>query len=66
MHVVAFDMTSANHDSRRFEFCSENNTDYDDGDLEPLSLLDVAMTIEKSVAGDYSIYKLVPRTGLEH
>ena len=64
MPVVAFDMTSANHDSRRFEFRGKNNVDYYDGDLEPLSPREVDMRIEKSVAGDYSIYKLVSRTGL--
>lgn len=64
MPVVAFDMTSANHDSRRFEFRGKNNADYYDGDLEPLSPRDVEMKIEKSVAGDYSIYRLVSRTGL--
>jgi AraC family transcriptional regulator, positive regulator of tynA and feaB len=64
MPVVAFDMTSANQGSRRFEFRGKNNTEYYDGDLQPLSPLEVDMKIEKSVAGDYSIYKLVSHTGL--
>jgi AraC-like DNA-binding protein len=57
MPVRAFDMTTANHESRRFEFRGKNGSDYYEGDLEPLSP-DVDMTIEKSVAGEYSIYNL--------
>ena len=64
MPIVAFDMTTANQNSRRFEFRGKNNIDYYDGDLEPLSPREVDMKIEKSVAGDYSIYKLVSSTGL--
>ena len=64
MPVLAFDMTASNQHFRRFEFRGKNNIDYYDGDLEPLTPQDVDMKIEKSVAGDYSIYKLVSRTGL--
>ena len=64
MPVLAFDMTTANHQSRRFEFRGKNNVDFYDGDLKPLSTGEVDMKIEKSVAGEYSIYKLVSRSGL--
>lgn len=64
MPVLAFDMTTANHQSRRFEFRGKNNIDYYDGDLKPLSAREVDMKIEKSVAGEYSIYQLISRTGL--
>jgi AraC-like DNA-binding protein len=64
MPVLAFDMTTANQASRRFEFRGKNGSDYYDGDLEPLSPADVDMAIEKSVAGEYSIYNLKSRTGL--
>lgn len=64
MPVVAFDMTTANHQFRRFEFRGKNNVDYYDGDLGTLTPGDVDMKIEKSVAGEYGIYKLVSRTGL--
>ena len=64
MPVLAFDMTTANHQSRRFEFRGKNNVDYYDGDLAPLSPGDVDLKIEKSVAGEYSIYKLLSRSGL--
>lgn len=63
MPVVAFDMTTANHEVRRFEFRGHNNADYYDGDLKPLSA-EVDMKIEKSLAGDYAIYKLTSRSGL--
>lgn len=64
MPMLAFDMTAANHHFRRFEFRGKNNVDYYDGDLEPLSPEEVDMKIEKSIAGEYTIYKLVSRTGL--
>jgi AraC family transcriptional activator of tynA and feaB len=62
--VLAFDMTTANHEFRRFEFRGKNKTDYYDGDLAPLSHREVDMKIERSRAGDCSIYKLTSRTGL--
>ncbi len=64
MPVLAFDMTTANYESRRFEFRGKNGADYYDGDLEPLSPAEVDMRIEKSVSGDYAIYNLRSRTGL--
>ena len=64
MPVLAFDMTTANHELRRHEFRGKNNADYYDGDLMPLSARDVDMRIEKSLAGDYSIYKLTSQSGL--
>ncbi|MEO6718588.1 MAG: helix-turn-helix transcriptional regulator [Novosphingobium sp.] len=64
MPVLTFDMTTGNHQKRRFEFRGKNNADFYDGDLQPLSTNDVEMKIEKSVAGDYSIYLLTSRTGL--
>lgn len=64
MPVLAFDMTTANHESRRFEFRGKNNVDYYEGDLQPLSYREVDMRIEKSLAGEYSIYKLTSKTGL--
>ena len=64
MPVLAFDMTTANFESRRFEFRGKNGVDYYDGDLEALSPDQVDMAIEKSVAGDYSIYNLRSRAGL--
>ena len=64
MPVLAFDMNTANHESRRFEFRGKNNADYYDGELKPLSSVEVDMKIEKSLAGEYGIYRLVSRTGL--
>lgn len=64
MPVLAFDMTTANHESRRFEFRGKNKTDYYDGELKALSAHEVDMRIEKSLAGEYSIYKLTSRSGL--
>jgi AraC-like DNA-binding protein len=64
MPVLAFEMTTANHEFRRFEFRGKNNTDYYDGELRPLSPREVDMRIEKSVAGEYSIYKLTSWSGL--
>jgi AraC family transcriptional activator of tynA and feaB len=64
MPVLAFDMTTANHQYRRFEFRGEHNKDYYDGDLECLSGRDVDMKIEKSTPGEYAIYKLTSRSGL--
>ena len=64
MPVLAFDMTTANFESRRFEFRGKNGSDYYDGDLETLSPGQVDMQIEKSVAGEYSIYNLRSRAGL--
>lgn len=64
MPVLAFDMTTANHESRRFEFRGKNNCDYYEGELKPLSCAEVDMRIEKSVAGDSSIYRLTSRTPL--
>ena len=64
MPELAFDMTTANHESRRFEFRGKNNVDYYDGDLQPLSTREVDLKIEKNLAGDYAIYKLVSRAGL--
>ncbi|QIG80775.1 AraC family transcriptional regulator [Stakelama tenebrarum] len=57
-------MTNANYESRRFEFRGENNTEYYDGDLELLSTRDVDIRIEKSLAGEYGIYKETSRVGL--
>ncbi len=64
MPILAFDMTTANHEVRRHEFRGKNNVDYYDGDLTPLSARDVDMRIEKSLAGEYSIYKLTSQSGL--
>jgi AraC-like DNA-binding protein len=64
MPVLAFDMTTANHEMRRYEFRGKNNVDYYDGDLTPLSSAEVDMKIEKSLAGEYSIYKLTSHCGL--
>ena len=64
MPVLAFDMTTANHEMRRYEFRGKNNVDYYDGDLTPLSTRDLDMRIEKSLAGEYSIYKLTSQAGL--
>lgn len=64
MPVLAFDMTTANHESRRFEFRGKNNVDYYDGELKSLSGVEVDMKIEKSVAGEFAIYKLAARTPL--
>ena len=64
MPVLAFDMTTANFESRRFEFRGKNGADYYDGDLEPLSPTEVDMQIEKSDSGEYAIYNLRSRTGL--
>lgn len=64
MPVLSFDMTTANYESRRFEFRGKNNADYYEGELKPLSGADVDMKIEKSRAGEYGIYKLVSHTGL--
>lgn len=64
MPVLAFDMTTANHDSRRHEFRGKNNADYYDGELKSLSSAEVNMKIEKSVAGEFSIYKLASATPL--
>ena len=63
MAVLSFDMTTANHESRRFEFRGKNNADYYEGELTPLSGA-VDMKIEKSRAGEFGIYKLVSRSGL--
>jgi len=62
--TLAFDMTTANHESRRFEFRGKNNSDYYEGELRALSSREVDMRIEKSVAGEYFIYKLTSRSGL--
>lgn len=64
MPVLAFDMTNANHESRRFEFRGKNNADYYDGDLEVLSGHDIDVRIEKSLAGEYGLYKETSSTGL--
>ncbi|WP_297495294.1 AraC family transcriptional regulator [Acidocella sp.] len=64
MPVLAFDMTTANHELRRHEFRGKNNSDYYEGELRPLSPRDVDMRIDKSVAGEYFIYKLTSRSGL--
>lgn len=64
MPVLAFDMNTANHEIRRHEFRGKNNADYYEGDLKPLSTREVDMRIEKSVAGEYGIYKLTSRSGL--
>lgn len=64
MPTLAFDMTASNHEFRRYEFRGKNNSDYYDGDLEPLSPADVDMKIEKSAAGEYSIYNLRSSAGL--
>ncbi|VWX54205.1 AraC family transcriptional regulator [Novosphingobium sp. 9U] len=64
MPVLAFDMTTANHESRRFEFRGRNKADYYDGDLKPLSSHNVDVRIEKSLAGEYAICKEVSRSGL--
>lgn len=64
MPLLAFDMNTANYESRRFEFRGKNNVDYYDGDLKPLSTANVDMRIEKSPAGEYGIYRLKSRTGL--
>lgn len=64
MPILAFDMNSANHQFRRYEFRGEHNNDYYDGDFEPLNGLEVDMRIEKSLAGEYGIYNLVSRSGL--
>lgn len=64
MPVLAFDMTTANHESRRYEFRGKNNVDYYEGELKPLSSAEVDMKIEKSAAGEYGIYRLTSRTPL--
>jgi len=64
MPVLAFDMTTSNHESRRFEFRGKNNVDYYDGELKPLFGAEVDMKIEKSAAGEFLIYKLASRTPL--
>ncbi len=64
MPVLAFDMTSANHEHRRHEFRGKNNSDYYEGELRAISPRDVDMRIEKSVVGEYCIYKLTSRSGL--
>lgn len=64
MPVLAFDMTTANHESRRFEFRGQNKADYYDGDLKPLTSHNVDVRIEKSLAGEYAICKEVSRSGL--
>lgn len=64
MPVLAFDMTTTNCDSRRFEFRGKNNADYYDGELKPLSTANLNMKIEKSRAGEFGIYKLTSSTGL--
>jgi AraC-like DNA-binding protein len=64
MPVLAFDMTTANHESRRFEFRGTNKADYYDGDLVPLSSHNIDVRIEKSLAGEYTICKEVSRSGL--
>lgn len=64
MPMLAFDMTTANYEYRRLEFRGKNNSDYYEGDLYPLLPADVDMQIEKSVAGEYAIYKLTSRSGL--
>ncbi len=64
MPVPAFTMTAANQEYRRFEFRGKNNNDYYEGDLRPLEPAEVDMHIEKSVAGNYAIYKLTSRSGL--
>jgi AraC-like DNA-binding protein len=64
MPVLAFDMTTANHESRRFEFRGRNKADYYDGDLKPLSSQNIDVRIEKSLAGEYAICKEVSRSGL--
>lgn len=64
MPIPAFHMTTADYERRRFEFRGKNNSDYYEGDLRPLVPADVDMNIEKSVAGEYAIYKLTSRSGL--
>jgi AraC family transcriptional activator of tynA and feaB len=64
MPVQVFDMTTENHQYRRFQFRGENNCDFYDGELTCLSGLNVDMKIEKSVPGQYPIYKLTSRSGL--
>jgi AraC family transcriptional regulator, positive regulator of tynA and feaB len=64
MPAIAFDMTTANHQSRRFEFRGKNNADYYEGDLEPITPGEVDTTLEKSVAGELSVYLLRSRSGL--
>lgn len=64
MPVLAFDMTTTNHEVRRHEFRGKNNADYYEGELRPLSTREVDMRIEKSGAGEYGIYKLTSRSGL--
>lgn len=64
MPVVAFDMTASNCEHRRFEFRGENNADYYDGDLQPLSPSEVEMKIEKSLVSDFAIYKLTSSSAL--
>jgi AraC-like DNA-binding protein len=64
MPVLAFDMTTANYQSRRFEFRGKNKADYYDGELQTPAGRDTDMRIEKSLAGDYSIYKLASRSPL--
>ena len=64
MPVLAFDMTMTNPESRGFEFRGSDNSSYYDGDMEPLSPAETDLTIEKSVAGEYSIYNVSSRTGV--
>lgn len=64
MPVLAFDMTTANHESRRFEFRGSNQADYYEGELKPLSLHNIDVRIEKSCAGGYTICKELSRSGL--
>jgi AraC-like DNA-binding protein len=64
MPVVTFDMSTANHQYRRFEFRGKNKSEYYEGDLIPLTQREVEMKIEKSLAGDFAIYKLTSRAPL--
>ncbi|MFD1611518.1 helix-turn-helix transcriptional regulator [Sphingomonas tabacisoli] len=57
-------MNTANHETRRFEFRGKNKTDYYDGDLIALSAQEVDMRIDKSLLGEFAIYKLVSKTPL--
>ena len=66
MPVLAFDMTMTNPDTKGFEFRGWDAGGYYDGDMEPLSPVETDLKIERSVAGEYSIYNVSSRTGVGH
>lgn len=63
MSTLAFQLTTENFSSRRGQFRGANNLDYYDGEIGVLSS-PIDQRIDKTLAGECTIYRLVSRGGL--